>query len=365
MKKTTSAKNLIHTISNFFVFFLLAAFVTTCCLMLFISTLQKAIGRPFTREEIAVAAKITMVNVILISMVMAIVDYLRRKITVERPVKRITEAASQMIQGDFSVRIEPIAKIGTDDSFNAIIECINQMAEELSGVETLRTDFIANVSHEMKTPLAIIQNYGTLLQDPTLPEDKRIEYAKAITDASRRLTDMVTNILKLNRLENQKIYPNLTTYDLGEQLCESLLRYESVWEKKNIAIETDIAEGVWIHADEELLSLVWNNLFSNAFKFTEAGGTITLSLTADPTEATVKISDTGCGMSAEVGAHIFEKFYQGDTSHATQGNGLGLALVKRVMDIMQGEIGVESAVGVGTTFTVKIMRADHGLEEAR
>ena len=120
-----------------------------------------------------------------------------------------------------------------------------------------------------------------------------------------------------------------------------------------------------VSADAELLSLVWNNLFSNAFKFTEDGGRVTLILTADEKFATVKISDTGSGMSAEVGAHIFEKFYQGDTSHATQGNGLGLPLVKRVIDIMQGEISVESAVGIGTTFTVKIRRAENGLEETR
>ncbi|MBO5048243.1 MAG: HAMP domain-containing histidine kinase, partial [Clostridia bacterium] len=250
-------------------------------------------------------------------------------------------------------------------NYNIIIDCFNTMATELRGVETLRTDFIANVSHEMKTPLAVMQNYGTLLQAPDLPEEKRMEYAKAITDASRRLADMMTNILKLNRLENQQIYPNLTTFDLGEQLCESLLQYESVWERKNIEIETDIAEGVQVCADTELLSLVWNNLFSNAFKFTDECGKVTLTLTADEEYATVKLSDTGCGMSAEVGAHIFEKFYQGDTSHATQGNGLGLALVKRVVDIMQGEIGVESAVGVGTTFTVRIRRNANGLEENR
>ena len=365
MKKGDTTKKILGTVSNFFIFFLLAAFVTTCCIMLFISALQDSIGREFTREEITVAAKITMLNVILLSIGMAVVDYVRRKLTVERPVKLITNATSKMINGDFSVRIKPTAKFATDDSFHEIIECINKMATELSGVETLRTDFIANVSHEMKTPLAVMQNYGTLLQTPDLPEKKRIEYAKAITDASRRLADMMTNILKLNRLENQQIYPNLTTFDLGDQLCESLLQYESTWERKNIEIETDIAESVLVSADAELLSLVWNNLFSNAFKFTEDGGKVMLILTADKKFATVKVSDTGCGMSAEVGAHIFEKFYQGDTSHATQGNGLGLPLVKRVIDIMQGEIGVESAIGAGTTFTVKIKRSEYGLEEDR
>lgn len=356
---------IISTLSNFFIFFLLAAFVTTCCIMLFVSALQDSIGREFTQSEITLAAKITMVNVVLISIAMATIDYLRRRFTVERPVKRITEATSKMVEGDLNIRIEPIAKFGTDDSFNEIIECINKMAEELSGVETLRTDFIANVSHEMKTPLAVIQNYGTLLQDPTLPEEKRVEYAKAITVASRRLADMMTNILKLNRLENQQIYPNPTTFDLGEQLCESLLQYESTWERKNIEIETDITDGVCISADAELLSLVWNNLFSNAFKFTEDGGKVTLRLSADEKYATVSISDTGCGMTAEVGAHIFEKFYQADTSRATQGNGLGLALVKRVIDIIEADIGVESAEGVGTTFTVRLRRSNDGLEKDR
>ncbi len=365
MKKDRAVKRIIGTVSSFFVFFLLIAAVITCCLMLFTSTLQNSIGREFTREEITDAAKATMANVILISAGVALIDYVRRKFTVERPTRRIAEATEKMIDGDFSVRIEPIAKFATDDSFNEIIECINKMAEELSGVETLRTDFIANVSHEMKTPLAVMQNYGTLLQAHDLSDEKRLEYAKAVTDASRRLADMMTNILKLNRLENQQIYPQIERYDLGEQLCECLLQYESTWERKNIEIETDIAEGVLVSADAELLSLVWNNLFSNAFKFTEDGGKVTLTLTAEGENATVKISDTGCGMSADVGAHIFEKFYQGDTSHQTQGNGLGLALVKRVVDIMQGEIGVESAVGVGTTFTVKIRRTENGPEEAR
>lgn len=349
-------KKALQTISNFGIFFLIVAFVITCCLMLFTSTLQNTIGREFTQTEITAAAKATMLNVVIISAIMATIDYLRRKFAVERPVKEITEAANKMIEGDFSVRLKPIAKFASDESFNEIIECINKMAEELSGVETLRTDFIANVSHEMKTPLAVMQNYGTLLQAPDLTEEKRMEYAKGVTDASRRLAEMMTNILKLNRLENQQIFPQTTEFDLSEQLCECLLQYENVWENAEIEIDTDIVEDVKVKADAELLSLVWNNLFSNAFKFTDAGGAVSVSMTTDAEYAVVKVKDTGCGMTPEVGAHIFEKFYQGDTSHSIQGNGLGLALVKRVIDIMQGEIGVESAVGVGTTFTVKIRR---------
>ena len=362
--KKPSFHRILQEFSSFLLFFLSVGFVVSCCMMLFLNVLSKEMGLTYTSDNIAEAAKITFLNVVIITVLFKTADFIRRKIMVDRPVKMVTDTAEQIMNGDFSARVGHMHGSGME-GFNQIGESINAMAEELSSVETLRTDFIANVSHEMKTPLAVMQNYGTLLQAPDLPEEKRIEYAKTITDASRRLADMMTNILKLNRLENQQIYPQIEKYDLGEQLCESLLQYESTWERKNIEIETDIAESVHVSADAELLSLVWTNLFSNAFKFTEEGGKVALTLMADEKFATVKVTDTGCGMSAEVGAHIFEKFYQGDTSHATQGNGLGLALVKRVVDIMQGEIGVESTVGVGTTFTVKIRRAENGLEEAR
>lgn len=356
MNKDNIIRGVLKWINHYLVFFLLVAFVITCCTMLFVSILMDTLDITFTDANIGAAAKITFLNVALLSLIFTVIDMIRRKIMVERPVKRITDAAERIIHGDFSVRVKPQGKFGTDETFNRIIECFNKMAEELGGVETLRTDFIANVSHEMKTPLAVMQNYGTLLQAPDLSDEKRMEYAKGVADGSRRMADMMTNILKLNRLENQQIYPRISEYDLGEQLCECLLQYEGIWEKGEIEIETDIAESVSVKADAELLSHVWNNLFSNAFKFTPPGGTVTVTLTATEHHAIVKVTDTGCGMTPEVGAHIFEKFYQGDTSHATQGNGLGLALVKRVVDIMQGEIGVESAVGKGSTFTVKIRR---------
>ena len=357
MKDGGLVKSILKWLNHYFIFFLLVAFVITCCTMLFVSILESSLKITLTEADIAAAAKITFLNVALLSLIFTVVDALRRKRTVERPVKRITEAAEKIIQGDFSVRITPQSKWGTDETFHRIIECFNKMAQELEGVETLRTDFIANVSHEMKTPLAVMQNYGTLLQAPDLSEKKRMEYAKGITDGSRRMADMMTNILKLSRLENQQIYPEVTEFDLGEQLCQCLLQYEAVWEKAEIEIETHIAENVRVKADAELLSHVWNNLFSNAFKFTPAGGTVTVALTATQHHAVVKVTDTGCGMTPEVGAHIFEKFYQGDTSHCVQGNGLGLALVKRVVDILQGEISVESAVGQGSSFTVKIRRS--------
>ena len=354
MKKLT-LKDVLGSVNSFLLFFLTVGFIVSCCMMLFVSILADTMELTLTTDNIATAAKVTFGNVVLITFLFKFADYIRRKIMVERPTKIITEATEKIMSGDFSVRIPPMQNSGME-GFNQIAMAINQMAEELGSVETLRTDFIANVSHEMKTPLAVMQNYGTLLQAPDLSDEKRIEYAKGVTDSSRRMADMMTNILKLNRLENQQIYPQVSEFDLGEQLCECLLQYENVWEKAAIDIETDIAEDVKVKADAELLGHVWNNLFSNAFKFTPSGGTVTVSLSATEHHAVVKVRDTGCGMTPQVGAHIFEKFYQGDTSHSVQCNGLGLALVKRVIDIMQGEIGVESAVGVGTTFTVKIRR---------
>ena len=354
MKKLTF-KDILGAANSFMLFFLTVGFIVSCCMMLFLSILADTMGLTLTADNIAAAAKVTFLNVILITFLFKFADYIRRKIMVERPTRIITEATERIMSGDFSVRIKPMESSGME-GFNQIAMAINQMTEELGSVETLRTDFIANVSHEMKTPLAVMQNYGTLLQAPELPEEKRIEYAKGITDGSRRMADMMTNILKLNRLENQQIYPQVSEFDLGEQLCECLLQYENIWEKANIEIETDIAEDVKVKADAELLGHVWNNLFSNAFKFTPSGGTVTVSLSATDNHAVVKVQDTGCGMTPEVGAHIFEKFYQGDTSHSIQGNGLGLALVKRVIDIMQGEISVESSVGKGSVFTVKIRR---------
>ena len=242
------------------------------------------------------------------------------------------------------------------EGFNQIGMAINAMAKELSGTETLRTDFIANVSHELKTPLAVMGNYATMLQRPGITEDEKNEYAKAISEAARKLAQLITNILKLNKLENQQIFPQPKEFDLSEQLCECLLGFEDAWEAKNLEIETDIQDDVRIKSDPELLNLVWNNLISNAVKFTPDGGTIGLSLKTEGSHVIVQVRDTGCGMKPEVGQHIFEKFYQGDTSHATQGNGLGLALVKRVVDILCGEIGVQSVYGLGSTFTVRIRR---------
>lgn len=356
MKQDTKVRRVLREVQRGVVFFLLVAFVITCCITLFVSLLSAEMGLEFTSDNIEQAAKLTFLNVIAISVLFTVMDAIRRYVVVRRPVKRITDAAERMMQGDFSVRIAPVHGALDEDSFNTIADYLNRMAEELSGAETLRTDFIANVSHELKTPLAVIQNYAALLQKPGLSEEQRAEYTTAIVVSSRRLANLITNILKLNKLENQQVFPTAEQYDLGEQLCACVLQFETLWEEKRIDIHTDIADGVIVCADAELLSLVWNNLLSNAFKFTDSGGRVSVILSADEDSATVAVEDTGCGISREVGRHMFEKFYQGDTSRATQGNGLGLALVKRVVDIIGGDITVESEVGCGSRFAVRLRR---------
>ncbi len=333
---------------RFITFFAIISFAVTCSFLLFLRSVE------LDRELLEKNAKATFLNVIFLTIIFFIVDTVRRKLTVEQHVKKIIKGLDQITKGDFSVRIPPVKNAAYATGFDVIITQINKMTEELGSVETLRTDFIANVSHELKTPLAAINNYGTLLQSPNLTDEKRIQYAKSVTDASRNLANLITNILKLNKLENQQIYPVSKPYNLGEQLCECLLSFEDVWERKSLEIDTDIEEDVMINADAEMLSLVWNNLFSNAIKFTDNFGKVFVGLKKENGYANVTVTDTGCGISAETGKHIFEKFYQGDTSHAAKGNGLGLALVKRVADIIGAEISVRSEPQKGSTFTVKI-----------
>ena len=345
--------NLKSGIGTFCVFFLLVAFVVTCCFVLFINVMQDEMALTLTQQNLELAAKMTFANVLLLSLVFSVIDRVRRRYTVEKPVQEILAATDKVMHGDFSARIQE-PKSSSFYGFTRIIRNFNAMTAELSGTETLRTDFIANVSHELKTPLAVMQNYGTMLQQPGLSEEMRMEYAKIITGSSRRLAELITNILKLNRLENQQIFPEFQEFDLSEQLVNSLLLFEEVWERKTIEIDADIPDGVRMKSDPDLLEHIWTNLLSNAMKFTPEEGRVSLKLHTEGNVAVVTVTDTGCGMTAEQGKHIFEKFYQGDTSHATQGNGLGLALVKRVVDLTGGSVSVQSAPGKGSTFTVRL-----------
>lgn len=339
---------------TFLIFFLLLSFVVTCFGMLFVSVLQKEYNLVLDAAHMEHLGKMGFLNVLFMSVAATVIDRVRRIQTVEQPVKRILDATKRITNGDFGVQIEPLGTAKDHYGFDAIIHNLNRMAGELGSIETLRSDFVANVSHELKTPLAVIANYATMLKSSSLTEEDRMEYAAAIYNASRNLAELVSNILKLNKLENQQIFPEYVEFDLAEQLCQCTLHFEDIWEQKNIEIDVSVPETFYIRSDPELLALVWNNLLSNAMKFTPEGGRVSIWLREESGTTVVSVSDTGCGMTAEQGRHIFEKFYQTDKSHATKGNGLGLALVKRVVDITGSAITVQSTPGKGSTFTVRL-----------
>lgn len=305
-------------------------------------------------ESKSVIALIMFGVIVVLAAFCTIVDALRRRWTVDRPVQRILEATDRIASGDFSVRLEIPHALNRYTEYDCIMENLNKMAAELSRTEMLHADFVSNVSHEIKTPLAIIQNYAASLQNKALDEQTRRKYAETLVSASKRITALITNILRLNKLENQEMKPEYETVRLTDTLSEIILGYEELIESKGLELDCDLEEGVTVVSSPSYLEIVWNNLLSNAVKFTDRGGKIRVTLKKQNGHAVVTVSDTGCGISQETGKHIFEKFYQGDTSHAQEGNGLGLALVKKVIDITGGRIDVSSELGKGTVFTITL-----------
>lgn len=306
-------------------------------------------------DDIGLISVLILILIFILSSAITIFDYFRRKIMVDKPVSKILDATEKIAAGNFNTRIEIEHTHDKYTEFDVIAENINLLAAELGKSEMLKNDFISNVSHEMKTPLAIIGNYAKALADPELDRETREKYAATLSAASDRLSRLVTDILQLNKLQNQEIKPEISRFNLSDTLAECILKFENKIDEKKIELLCELQD-VFVNSSSSLLEIVFSNLISNAVKFTEEGGSISVKLTESDGRAVVSVSDTGCGMSRDVGMRIFEKFYQGDTSHAGEGNGLGLPLVKKVIDILGGEISVTSEVGKGSTFTVVIRK---------
>ena len=265
-----------------------------------------------------------------------------------KPVAHLSEATKRVAAGDFSVCLtesSPVREIAD------LYENFDKMVRDLGGIETLRSDFVDNISHEFKTPLAAIEGYATLLSDERLTEADRREYAAIIIQSTRQLSDLAANILFISKLENQRILIDRRRFSLDEQIRQALLTLEPLWTRKNLALELLLDE-VFIDGSEELMAQVWLNLLGNAVKFSPEGGVIGVKLVQAPDCVSIEVSDQGIGMSEEVQRHIFEKFYQADRTRGVEGNGLGLTLVRRILDLSGGEITVTSAPGRGSVFTV-------------
>ncbi len=266
------------------------------------------------------------------------------------PILKINDAAKKVSRGDFSVRLEErsIAK-----EIEEIATSFNIMVKELSNTETLRSDFVSNVSHEFKTPLSAIEGYATLLQDESLSKEEQAVYVARILENTSRLSKLTQSILSLSQLENQEIVLQQEGFMVDEQIRRVLLGYEPLWEEKELNIDLALATTLY-YGSKSLLAQVWSNLIDNAIKFSLPGGTLFITCGTYGGSVIVRIRDTGIGMSEEVRQHAFDKFYQGERSHSVQGSGLGLALVRRIVSLCGGDIALQSREGKGTEITVSL-----------
>jgi len=269
-----------------------------------------------------------------------------------KPIRDLIDGMDQLASGNFKARVRVGKIMRRYPAYVNISESFNRMAQELESTEMLRCDFINNFSHEFKTPIVSIAGFAKLLKRGNLSEKEQRQYLDAIEEESLRLSTMATNVLNMTKVENQTILTDVTEYNLSEQIRSCMLLLESKWSKKNIELELDFGEHM-IRANEELLKQVWINLLDNAVKFTPDGHTIQVRITESDASLQLEVSNTGSQIPQEAQKKIFNKFYQADESHASQGNGIGLAIVKRIVELHSGQITVSSENDV-TTFGVEL-----------
>ncbi|MBQ8965985.1 HAMP domain-containing sensor histidine kinase [Ruminococcus sp.] len=276
--------------------------------------------------------------------------------TMLQPIHDLSMATSEVARGNFSVRVRE----NGSDEYGTLQRNFNKMAQELSGIETLRGDFISNVSHEFKTPLASIQGFAKLLQDPALSPADRAEYTQIIIDETSRLSKLSSNILNLTKLENQTTIGKKKRFGIDEQIRKIIVMLEPEWSKKDIDMDIELEDILYV-GNEDLMGQIWQNIINNAIKFTPQGGKIKVNLFRGEMGIVAKIWDNGPQIPADKKDKIFEKFYQGDRSRATEGNGLGLALVKRIVDLADGKITVDNPFEGGVVFVVELPYQTEGM----
>ena len=266
------------------------------------------------------------------------------------PITDFSKAAKEIANGNFDIYLDESHRI---NEISDVAHHFNIMVQELRSIETLRNDFVVNVSHEFKTPIAAIEGYATLLQEDNLSKEEHDEYTTMIIDSARQLSTLSGNILKISKLENQEMLTEQMEYRLDEQLRQALLLLEPLWASKQINLNIELDE-LYYYGSEELMMQVWLNILGNAIKFTPECGEISVSLHLTSPWISIVISDTGIGMPPSIRKHIFEKFYQGDPTRSAEGNGLGLPLVARIINLSRGNIEVSSVPGEGSIFTIKL-----------
>lgn len=331
----------------FLVFFTFSTLILLFLLLLFLIFRGTLFTSNVINENTSLFVILIIISLLIISQGVTI--FVSRR-TIQ-PIRKISETINQIASGNFDVKIDP-------NQFKAemrdLASAINLMVNEIKSMEVMRSDFVANVSHEFRAPLSAIQGYVTLLTNPSISNEKRDEYIKLLTESTQELSGLVDNVLKLSRLESQNIVQKNVKYSLDEQLRRSVLMFERQWSEKELELDLNLPECEF-YGNEEMTGQIWINLIGNAVKFTEKGGKLGVNLdTSLDNKILVTIYDTGCGMTDDVKKHIFEKFYQGDSSRKSNGNGLGLALVNTITNLLGYNISVESELGKGSAFTVSL-----------
>lgn len=271
-----------------------------------------------------------------------------------KPLRKITNATAEIAAGNFDVDTSGIiTKFNKDTEVGSLVTGFDRMAADLRSTEMFRNDFIHNFSHEFKTPIISIQGFAKQLYRGNLTQEQTSEFAKIIMDESDRLTHMASNVLLLTKIDNQEIVSDKTPFSLDEQLRECVLLFEEQWSDKNLNLNLDL-DPITYTQNQDLLSHVWINLIGNAIKFSGDNGLLDIQCHEGNGNIWITVKDSGIGMDEDTMNHIFDKFYQGDSSHSTPGNGLGLPLAKRIIEMMNGRISVKSTKGSGTTFSVTL-----------
>lgn len=288
---------------------------------------------------------ISIINVILLSgIIMKVVAGKMLK-----PIKQLKEATKKVAAGDFSVELES----EREDEIGDLTHDFNKMVKGLSSIECLQKDFINNVSHEFKTPISSIQGFAKLLEDESLTDEERKEYVSIIIEESDRLLNISTNILKLSKLQNQDRLVNKEEIDISEQIRKVISVLEPKWKEKDLKFNVSLQDTIY-YGDTDLTFQVWMNLIDNAIKFSNKGSHIDVRVKKDKDYIKIEIKDYGIGMDESEKEKIFERFYQIDKSHSEKGSGLGLSIVKRIIELSNGEINFETTKGKGTNVIVKL-----------
>ena len=268
-----------------------------------------------------------------------------------KPLTRLTNAIKELSNGNYNVRVDNVGQ----DEISKLNQGFNQMARQLAKQDETRQKFISDISHEFQTPLTSIQGFANILKEEDLPKEQRVKYANFILYNSKRLSSLAKNMLQLTLLDREEIELELTNYSLVEQMNRVISTQENQAMEKNIEIVFEMPKKeIFIEGDEQRLEQVWTNIISNAIKYTNEGGLITITMKKNSKDIEISIEDTGIGMSKEVVSHIFERFYREDKARNVEGNGLGLAIVKSIVDLHHGKIDILSQVDVGTNFIVRL-----------